>query len=1145
MLAIKRLLNVDEQDNTKFYLLFFAYFFFSVGLVWAASGIRAEIVSANLYAQSQQIAAVTVIVFSVLYTAQVDKLGKDQMFIIISIGGILGIVGGAALLLFGNPVFERVALVMLWTMYMLMFYLWIIHWGTFIIEVYDARTAKKVYPLLGVGRPLATILAGFSYSVLTGAITLGDSNITEVLLGWLLTLILSTVLLGVVALRQKRSAAADMAPKRVVAAQSGISSLIEGIQYLYKSSFVGWMAFSALLVIAINTLTEEQTNQIISAYVNNDKAAFANFTAFWDGVSNIVAVFLQLFVFTRVMESAGMRNMILSYPLLSLLINGGLIFMPQVALAVLAQVNINALRRVFRDPVVGLMGNAVTGRAKGRARAVINGLVSPAGTMIAASLLLLPLNDEAWFLPTLLGAATVLYFLSAVILQREYARAMVKVLEDGSFQYLLSQDRDLDTLRMGLADRAELDRLRRQIDESELDEFKIFLVRLMVESAGKEALPLVQDLYTTYPHLQPQILEMYVRHGNLNAASRRLFFDLLQDARPAIRQLALQGMDATYPPTNKRRLKLAEVLLEDAAPEVRAQAVQMLQSVRVRHYRELALAARAELLSSSEPTQIIYGLRALVKEGNPHAMLTVLPYLESTQERIRYEATQALNALWQDPLPPQIYESLSAYIPLFVEDPVERIRLAELTLLGRFKQQDTTDTLIRILSDPSEKVRDAAVNALVEANRAVTPALEAALQSENALQAEYAAIALSRINPQRYKSTLEVYIHRKLDEIYRIYERLYALQPYAKLASVGILQDALHEQKNTRIDALFHLLENLRDETSAQSLAVIREALASRNANQRASAQETLEALSSPQITRRIAPLFDPQQSIGKVILSSEDDTQTPLNTFDVLYEFALDEGNALSNVMLYALGEIGRNHPDLASLMSPKETQTMQAVRAESEPKPFISNDTDARQIDVRRLVLAVRAALSSPRSSTRVSAKAALRILRGEPLIAPYRKRDEDENMLSTVERMIVLKRLPMFNNIVIDHLQVVASVCEERLYSKDAVLFRKGDPSNELFIVVDGEVGIGMFQEQSGAFTELARYGASSSFGETTLFKDSLRTASALALTDVVALTLRSEVLIGLLREYPDIAIAILRTFSEHLSSANARIAELRGL
>ena len=94
--------------------------------------------------------------------------------------------------------------------------------------------------------------------------------------------------------------------------------------------------------------------------------------------------------------------------------------------------------------------------------------------------------------------------------------------------------------------------------------------------------------------------------------------------------------------------------------------------------------------------------------------------------------------------------------------------------------------------------------------------------------------------------------------------------------------------------------------------------------------------------------------------------------------------------------------------------------------------------------------------------------------------------------------------------------------------------------LYVIVSGRVGIE--QEKQKGQARLATLETQAYFGEMTLFENSPRSATAVALQDTLTLRLRREPLIALARQYPDLSLELIKVLSDRLRQANRRIAEL---
>ena len=147
----------------------------------------------------------------------------------------------------------------------------------------------------------------------------------------------------------------------------------------------------------------------------------------------------------------------------------------------------------------------------------------------------------------------------------------------------------------------------------------------------------------------------------------------------------------------------------------------------------------------------------------------------------------------------------------------------------------------------------------------------------------------------------------------------------------------------------------------------------------------------------------------------------------------------------------------------------------------------------------------------------------------------------MLSIIDRIIFLKEVPFFQGMNIDQLKVLAALCEEKFFEKDAHIFNNGDPGGALYVVVNGRVGIEQ-EKRAGSFARLADVDAYSYFGEVNFFDGSSRSMSAIAVRDTLTLQLRREPLIELIRQNPNLALELINALSDRLRANNNRIAEL---
>lgn len=109
------------------------------------------------------------------------------------------------------------------------------------------------------------------------------------------------------------------------------------------------------------------------------------------------------------------------------------------------------------------------------------------------------------------------------------------------------------------------------------------------------------------------------------------------------------------------------------------------------------------------------------------------------------------------------------------------------------------------------------------------------------------------------------------------------------------------------------------------------------------------------------------------------------------------------------------------------------------------------------------------------------------------------------------------------------------------RGAHLFRKGDPGDAVYVVVDGKVKISL-ASPDGRENVLAILGPGDLLGELSLFDAQPRAATATAVVDCALATLADEDFRGWLGEFPGVASSLLRALAARLRQTNDAMADL---
>ncbi len=139
--------------------------------------------------------------------------------------------------------------------------------------------------------------------------------------------------------------------------------------------------------------------------------------------------------------------------------------------------------------------------------------------------------------------------------------------------------------------------------------------------------------------------------------------------------------------------------------------------------------------------------------------------------------------------------------------------------------------------------------------------------------------------------------------------------------------------------------------------------------------------------------------------------------------------------------------------------------------------------------------------------------------------------ERTLGEIDRMLFLRRVPLFGQLAPEDLQRVAMTATEQLYPNGEALVHEGDLGDELIVIVEGRVRV---VHGEGADAQLIRtYSAGDHIGELAVLTDRPRAATVIADDgDVRGLVIDGAALRSILRERPDAAMAMLATLADRL-------------
>jgi CRP-like cAMP-binding protein len=138
----------------------------------------------------------------------------------------------------------------------------------------------------------------------------------------------------------------------------------------------------------------------------------------------------------------------------------------------------------------------------------------------------------------------------------------------------------------------------------------------------------------------------------------------------------------------------------------------------------------------------------------------------------------------------------------------------------------------------------------------------------------------------------------------------------------------------------------------------------------------------------------------------------------------------------------------------------------------------------------------------------------------------------MLLTIEKVLILKSVPVFSSVPESQLVDLATIAESVEYDAGEIIMNQGDLGTSMYIVVDGRVRI--FDGDK----DLAEQGTRAVFGELAALDPEPRAASVQAIEDCTLLRLDGESLYDLMSGNKEVTRGIVHVLCDYTRQNLAR-------
>ncbi len=576
--------------------------------------------------------------------------------------------------------------------------------------------------------------------------------------------------------------------------------------------------------------------------------------------------------------------------------------------------------------------------------------------------------------------------------------------------------------------------------------------------------------------------------------------------------------------------------LADPSPGARRVAAEVLGSLPA---AEVA-PPLVEALDDEDPSVRVVVLNALGRAGAAGALLEVAAHLNDAEPEVRAEAVRTLGRLAEYP------RGLINLLRPLLEDPEAVVRIAAADqFLKRGEAEPAKQVLWTLVEAPAAELRRAALEALTEAADPVCFNIALGRIEDPAPDVRRAALrALASVDPER--AAMPLY-EAMADPEYRTGETA-----ARALAGVGGRAPRL---------LLTALEDPVRERAALAGLASLPPPLPADKL--RAYAERKAEAaLGHSDVRARLDEVMWSSDRIDllrdALLIAARREARMALQALSILapgsgISLALEhldgrqaEGRANALEMLDSMEERSFIHPllsiweaapsgpDASMVVAPPKALAALLPALLTDPDPWLRACTAlaAAEADLDPLRNNLEeAAASDPDLGVR---EIAARVLQGATTL-------ETQSTLTLMERVLFLRKVPLFAEMPPEELRQVATVATERFYTHGEYLVHKGERGDEMFLILTGRVRV-LSGDGPRESTEIARRGEGEVVGEMAILSEEPRMASLLAEGDVQTLCLDQQSFEDILRERAETSLGIIRVLMARLRESQQEEANL---
>lgn len=844
------------------------------------------------------------------------------------------------------------------------------------------------------------------------------------------------------------------------------------------STLVKIMVLLTFVPNVVIPILNYQFNYAVNEQFTSEEALL-EFFGYMRGVLNIISLVLLLFV-GKIFGRWGLPVALMFHPFNYILAFLSFLFRFDVFSALYARMSTQILRTSINAPATAVLSGLFPASYRAMVRPFLRGTVVRIGLFIGSTLILI---SDSLFHPRYLSfVALPFIFVWLTVpfwLKRRYTDILTDLVAGDMSDIKSMEAEDIQHL---FRDPAMREKLRADFIRTGPEESLWFgqLLKTVNDTQLDRLVLDKLDNETSKIDAQVQIQLMELLSKVDDASAVEVLGKIAINQAPEQQVAAISTLVRLAPVALRDQVDLAS-LINTSSPEVRGQAAAALLPSDPNHYRTLIQA----WIDSEDHDVRLAGVIAAGASGDPAFVASLAAQLQrESHSRPRAAVLEALRQID----PPEL--NLLAEPDLLHKSP--EVREAAIAAL-RISDKASLKKIIPLLGDSSLAVIQQAKAQIIAAPYQDGKQLIRALSTPRRQVREEIFKILDLLDIK----DLDV-VRFVRDQTEGAYKYLFEAQAASTLRECperDLLQQHLRQQGQLQVENIIRVLAT--QDTSGK-MRIVSRGLLSADARQKANSEEALADLLDKAIARIIIPLIDASPLDQKLAAGKK---YFKLNPFE------------------------GGPADFIQHLLASKIWVT-RALALETAAACEISG------VDPGRL------AAAGADGENEYVRRAAQRLERQRKDEA----NNEETNMAGPIaisEQILLLKRIDIFAGLSITELSAIAAITEQVDHEPEARVINQGDSGGDtLYLIISGRVAVLKYRDD-GTEMELDQMTSGDYFGEMSLFENAKRSASIVTREDTRLLFLHKQDFTDMVREYPQIALAICNALSGRIRKLHEKM------